>query len=227
MEHRMDLLLNFVLGIAGSLVAGVVLVLGAGLLSKTARWVLTATLGRLLNIDTEYVFANGHAVSKDVQMEVDRAEFVDLLTGRGAELGEDTFKPLFTSSARKRRARILLPMPRLTGAGIDWTALRDKEIGVFEQSYGRGLLAQQIEIVAASLEPYVRNGTIEMRYFQMPHIGRILLTDRCAYFTPYRTDAHARDTRVTKYRRGGDTYDWLSHLFNQMWGLLSRKHKGG
>lgn len=79
------------------------------------------------------------------------------------------------------------------------------------------MLAAQISSTIEFLSRPVEQGLVQLRLFNYPHAGRIVLTDRVAYFTPYRRDAHSRDCRVIKYRRGGEMYDHLSRLFGMLW----------
>jgi len=79
--------------------------------------VLTATLGRLLDIDTEYVFPTRAAAVPDIQAELARARSSVFLTGRGDEL-RSVFLAIFQIS-RVGGVRILLPDPRQTRSS-DW-----------------------------------------------------------------------------------------------------------
>jgi hypothetical protein len=100
----------FIETILAELVAGVLLIILGGVLSKKARWVLTATLGRLLNIDVEYVFRGKREADEDIQEAISHASFIYLLTGRGSELQRETFAGAFglAPQAGKARVRILL-----------------------------------------------------------------------------------------------------------------------
>ncbi len=214
----MDFWGSLLVGILGSILAGVILFLFTALVSRTARWVITATLGRMLRIDTEYVFRNQQDVAEDLKDEIKKAAFVDMLTGRGTELQRDTFSPLFNESKQHSRVRILLPLTCVDSSSYDWTAQRERELAKFDTSHGTGVLQSQIEANAKLIAARAAaNSMLQLRFFNAPHIGRIVLTDRCAYFTPYQENAHGRDTHVIKYRCNGDMYNCLRRLFNQLW----------
>jgi hypothetical protein len=213
----MDILVNLLIGILGSLIAGIIVVMGGAAFSKKTRAILTAILGRILNIDTEYVFENQNDVAADLRKELSRASSVDLLTGRGTELQRDTFAPILQQDGRRKRVRVLLPIARPRAESYDWTGQRERELATFDPSYAAGALREQIEANIRMLEPLAEQGSIQLRFFNGPHIGRIILTEHYAYLTPYRQDAHGRDTRIIKYRRGGEMYDWLSRIFEQLW----------
>ncbi len=211
--------MTFFWNIVSSVVASVIVILAAGLLSRTARTMLIGALGRLVDIDVETVFRNPREAAPDVQRELERASRVDLLTGRGSELERETFAGLLGARAatRRRPFRLLLPDPRPASGTTDWTADREAEVARFDPAFGGGVLAGQIDSTIAFLAKTVEQGLVSMRLFNYPHVGRILITDRVAYFTPYRADAHSRDCRVIKYRRSGEMYDHLSRLFDQLW----------
>ena len=208
----------FIETILAELIAGILLIVLSSFLSKKARWVLTATLGRLLDIDVEYVFRNKREADVDIREEIDDASFVYLLTGRGNELQRETFAgALGPPKGRKPDFRILLPVARPKANEPDWTEQREREIAAVDTAFGKGILRDQLETTIKFLSPYVSVGDLELKHFNYPHIGRILITDRVVYFTPYRRDSHGRDSHVIKYRRGGEMYDWFLRLFNQLW----------
>ena len=99
------------------------------------------------------------------------------------------------------KCRVLLPQTDPAKAGYEWTAQRERELATFDRAFGPDLLREQIETNVRFLEQYVAAGQVEVRRFSSPHIGRIVLTERCAYFTPYRKDRHGRDSVVYKFQR--------------------------
>lgn len=176
--------MNFVLNIFASLIAGATLLLIVSLVSKWARWMLTGLLGRILDVDIEYVFPNKTDAMADLQREVKRASEICILASRGNEFQREPFTSIFHERPqdRKVRVRILLPKTTLPKREYDWTAQRDRELAEFDQSFGTGLLRTQIETNVDFLTPYVTSKALECRRFNSPHIGRIILTDRCVYY---------------------------------------------
>jgi hypothetical protein len=210
---------GFIESVGASLLAGIILVLITAVASERARWVLTGLLGRLLDVDVDAVFPDKTVAQADVQREIKRARYVDILSGRGSELQRDTFDALFLNRPADRsvRVRILLPKTIAAAGEHDWTLQRETELSQFDGAFGKGLLREQIDANVRFFQEYVASGKVELRRFQYPHIGRIVLTDRCAYYTPYRADRHGRDCPVYKFRRG-DFHDNLQRLFDQLWG---------
>lgn len=214
---------NFLLNVFASIIGSTLLIAVTGILSKKARWVLIGLLSRLLNVDLDYLYRDRKEVEQDLVQDLKSSLSISILTGRGSEFNRDTFAPLFAErpSSRKLCVRLLLPATIATAGVFDWTKQREGELASFDPAYGTGLLAKQIEANASFLQKYVESGIVEIRRFEAPHIGRIVLTDRFAYFTPYRRDAHGRHSPVYKSRRGGDMYDNFIRFFEQLWEAAS------
>lgn len=211
-------------GFVTSMVAGIILVVCTTaltmLLSRSVRLMLTAALCEFLKIDVKEVFRTSESCLEDTKAEISRAGFVYLLTGRGNELAREKFNSLLKDRSRAdtRPFRVLLPAVTSTDPRRDWTAQREKELAAFDTGFTTpGVLRKQIEANLELLAPYAGQGQVEVRLFQYPHVGRILITDRVAYFTPYQKNDHGRNAPVIKYRRDGYMYDFLARLFDQLW----------
>lgn len=217
---------SFLINILASVIGGVFLLLAASLVSHKARWILTGLIERLLNIDIDYVFDNKDDSTKDIVAEIKRARDISILTSRGNELQRGTFASLFHEKPQQRqiRLRILLPQTALDEGEHNWIQQREAELAVFDKAYGKGLLRQQIEANILFIKQYT-DDSVELRLYNSPHIGRIIITDRFTYYTPYRHDAHPRDSKVYKFRRGGEMHDNLLRLFNQLWNASVSPHR--
>lgn len=211
--------MSFLESVLASILAGILLILLGGFFSQTARWVFTSIFGRILEIDIEFVFRNPRDASQDIVKDLSRASSIRLFTGRGNELQRETFSEAFARLEKGgiSEFKVLLPAYSPSSEEPDWIDQREEELAEFDSAYGTGLLRTQIATNVNFLANHVSKNKLELRFYQYPHIGRILITDRVAYFTPYRKDAHGRDCRVIKYRRGGDTYEVLARLFDQLW----------
>jgi hypothetical protein len=214
-EAVLSFLIN---GVLASIIGSITLIIFGGLFSRNLRWLLTGVLGRLLDVDIEYVFRSKSDADEDILKELEKASFVYLMTGRGNDIQRGLFDKVLHQKPRGRlsEVKILLPLPRKSSS-TDWIAQRENELATFDPAFGRGVLRHQIEMTIKYLENYVSSGGIELRLFDSPHIGRIIITDRVVYFTPYLAHAHGKDCRVVKHRRGSDFYDCFSRLFHQLW----------
>jgi hypothetical protein len=216
-------LLKFVVDVMASLLEGIILLAVPALFSPRLRAVLTGAVGRLLEIDVDHVFPSQSAAAEEIRRETQNARFIWLLTGRGNELQRDTFSDLLKERPDKaaRVFRIILPDPAPTSS-IDWIAVREREIMAFDNSYTPGSLRRQIETNLETLRKPVITGCADVRVYSGPHLGRIVLTNHAAYFTPYRSNAHGRSTACIKYRAGGVMHDCFSRYFEQTWDSARR-----
>lgn len=207
---------TFIVSVIGSVAATVLTFLGSLFWSHRFRWWLSRTVARLSDGDFGQTWRNKKESETDLQHEISRAKFVHLISGRGSELQRSTFAALLLGKSRSRKFQILLPAVGDADTG-KWTEKRDQELSLFDPSFGGGLLAQQIETTVSSLSSAVDAGFVELRRFSLPHIGRIVITDRVAFFTPYSEDRHGRDNPVMKYPAGSPLYEILERFFEQSW----------
>ena len=217
---------DFLLGMFASIAGGIVLLLAA-MLSRRWRKILIDISGKLSGADIEYVFRNKADAQTDMEESIRDAKDVAILASRGNELQRDAFSSIFLHRQERRqvRVRILLPDTSLREGEYDWTGQREKELASFDAAFGGGLLHQQVDTIAAFLSPHVEARKVDLRRFNAPHVGRVVLVDGTAYYTPYRADAHGRDSRVYKFARGGEMSRNLGRLFEQLWGCERRRGK--
>ncbi|MET8439578.1 hypothetical protein AB0C48_00545 [Streptomyces sp. NPDC048556] len=212
-------MINFLIGVLSSLVATWAGLAAAFLWSGRFRWFLVTALSRLSGGDFGQSWSNKAEAEADISREFRRARRVDLFTGRGNELQRATFDTLLADSTgpgTHPKFRILLPCTG-TGESARWTRDRESEIASFDRSFGTGQLHRQIETNVAHVAPYNREGTVETRRYNFPHLGRICITDRAAYFTPYLPHEHGRDSKVLKYAASSPMYHALNRLFEKLW----------
>jgi len=145
-----------------------------------------------------------------------RAKEIRILTGRGRQFQGDLYDAALVGvSGRKPFVKVMLPETAPKNHGTDWVEHREQELAAHDKSFGNGLLRRQIDAVVAGLSKFVEEGRFEVRKFDLPHIGRIVLTDEYLFLTPY-SEAHGRHSRVYQYGRG-DSYEMFSRFFNMAW----------
>jgi hypothetical protein len=217
--------MQFLIEVGAAVVGGLVLLVMAGVLSREARWILTAAVSRWLAIDIDFVFDDRTAVQLDLKREIASASEIAILAGRGNELQREAFSSVFLQGTmpEPRDIRILLPNPRVADGATDWVRQREDEIAAFDPAFGTGLLRAQIETNISFVLQHVKRGSAKLRLYNSPHIGRIVITERCAFVTAYRSGTHGRSNRVYKLRRG-DMHDALRRLFAQLWEAGAEPH---
>lgn len=211
--------MTFAESVLASIVAGLLVLAVAGVVSDRVRQALTAAFSRMVGADIERVFPTPRHAADDVRTELARSQHVALLTGRGNELQREVFAAVLAveGRTRTRTVRILLPCTEHASSGTNWVADREAELAAFDPAFGDGVLTAQIRTTAGFLKPLAKVGRVSVRRYDLPHFGRILLTDRCVYLTLYRADAHSRDCKVVKYGRAGEMYDSLARFFEKAW----------
>jgi len=190
---------QLLLGILSSIVGSAIIVVITGLISKKAKWILVGILSRIVDSDLDFVFLNKKGAEEDLKYEINRAKKVLILAGRGNELNRSTFSKLFSEDPNglEKDVRILLPAIKNLGDEKDWTDQREKEVAIFDISYqNEGILKKQIETNIDFVNHHKNKGILNWGLFNIPHIGRIIITDKVAYYTPYEATAHGRDSKV-------------------------------
>lgn len=209
--------MNFLLSIVASIVGGAILLGTASILSKKMRWLLICMFSRILDVDIDYVFPNKEASTENLEKEIVNAKFVYVFAGRGNELQRDTFNNLFIRRVKDIPTRILLPDTEINEGEYDWLMQREDELSKFDSAFGNKHLHGQVKMNIEFIQGYMKNNKIELRKYNYPNIGRIIITDKCVFFTPYKKDVHGRHSKVYKFRKNGEMYYNLLRFFDQLW----------
>jgi hypothetical protein len=208
---------NFFIGLAASLVAAFIVFIAAATLSMTTRRALTAVASAFLGVVVRYVYRNGRAAQTAVQDALGGSRTVRIFAGRGNEFQGSYYLPLFQAEAeRAKRVRIMLPNVVENPRGTDWISHREGELAKVDEAFGEGLLRQQIRTTFEFLGRHIKTGRVEVRAYDLPHVGRIILTDEAVFLTPYSDTRHGRDSRVIEFGRGA-MYDFFDRMFEMAW----------
>ncbi|GAB3992520.1 hypothetical protein GCM10029992_01800 [Glycomyces albus] len=211
-------MLEIAIGVFSSIVGSGVLLFVGWLASVRVRKVLTNVLARLARIDVELVFPTQSEAYKEIVKALTRAREIYIFAGRGSELTRSHFKPLWDrAGARVEKLRILLPNPDIAGDG-SWFADREKENASHDNSYGDNLIAQQVR---ANLRYIARKAqdlsAVEVRLYDFPHLGRIILTDKVAFLTGYTESEHGSDSPCIMFNNRGPMYDFCKRIVQKAW----------
>lgn len=205
--------MEFLGNVLASIVAGIIMLIVGTKLSDKLRWVVIFIFGRLVGLRIDKVFTNQKNASEDLRNELKITQNIDIITGRGMEFQQDTFMEAFSANGPK--IRILLPDISNENK-INWTDIRSEELAKSDVSFiDKDILKEQIRTSERFLRN-VANKQTEIKQYSLPHFGRIILTDRCMYFTPYGNN-HGRDSLVIKYSCGDTMYCWARRLFDMVW----------
>ena len=208
----------FAVGVVSSLVASAVVLIAGWFLSGAFRRLLIRLVSGMCGSDIEDIYRSQAIANPDVAKELRMARSVCFFGGRGNELTRETFAALWTSDNRRLESvRILLPDPS-SSTRDSWLSRREREM----ETYDRGYVGRMIETQIRSNIQYLMNKTrnrsdIEVRLYDFPHLGRIVITDRKAFVTPYTDRAHGSESPCLRLRRPGPLYDFAERIFAEAW----------
>ncbi|MGH3722227.1 MAG: hypothetical protein ACRDRI_25990 [Pseudonocardiaceae bacterium] len=206
-----------ILGVVNSLAVTALTTAGGWVLSTQARqWAITL-LSRFTGLGIQRIYQRQKSANVDMPTELSRARWVKVLAGRGNELTRDGFISVWTrTSNRLEFVQVLLPNPSL---GPDsWLARREEDIQRVDPGIHPGLLAEQVHTNASYiLEVARRRGNVALRFYDLPNIYRVIVTDNVAYLTIYSDTEHGRNSPCIAARRPGLMYDLALLLFSTAW----------
>ena len=107
-------------------------------------------------------------------------------------------------------------MPKYSTDNKNWAKIRENEAAKFDSSYGSGLKGIHVSANIKFLQPYLSH-KFKLKLYDVPHIGRITITDNYLFYSGYTSDKHGKENRVYKYRRGGEMYQSMKRYFNLIW----------
>ncbi|NEP56383.1 MAG: hypothetical protein F6K31_05080 [Symploca sp. SIO2G7] len=209
--------INFLLSILASIIASTIMLVVASFLSSKFRWILITILNALVRGDIETIFPNARRAQDALMADISKSKRVWIFAARGGELSRETFSPLFKRTKQYPvELRVLLPITNIPAGQYDWIELRSREIEQFDPGSGN-VLRTQIDANAMTIAARQPHGDTKIRRYNAPQIGRIILTDRYAYFTPYQPDSYGKNSAMYQFRYGGPFYRSLLRFFAQVW----------
>ncbi|WP_233525800.1 hypothetical protein [Actinomadura spongiicola] len=174
-------------------------------------------LSRFTGLGVWRVAPRQQLAARQIKAELSRARWVCVLTGRGNELTRDTFAPLWEDAGQRiESVQVLLPDSELGPSS--WLSRREEDVRRIDPGFSRGLLAEQVRLNAAYIREIAHHRrAIELRFYDLPHLHRLVITDRAAYLTIYSPTEHGRNCPTLLVRRPGLMYDYALQLFQTAW----------
>lgn len=217
---------NNIAWVAVSGLAAAVIAIFQDFVKKVLRAALSfvAALPRRLfpNIGGEVrrTFRTRRDAEEYIARDIAGSPFVFAMIGRGNYLQREIVNRIAVSDNTKL-LRVIIPTGKRPRAARDpdWTAVNEIELARIDPAYGKGTLAAQIGPPAPPLETYRDRGVLEFREVNFPHIGRLVVTEKNVYLTPYDDVRPSADNRTIAYANRPDsvTYPHYLRLFNLLW----------
>lgn len=206
---------TFLLGVISSLAASMLTVATAWAVSARAhRWALVL-LSRSTGLGIWRVYRRQRLANLDIGKDLRRARWIWVLTGRGNELTRDAFAPVWAGAVPTlENVRVLLPDP-VSGS---WLTRREEAMRRRDVGLRPGLLAQQVQTNADYLLEVARHrDSVALRFYDLPNLYRVVVTDDIAYLTLYEEAEHGRNSRCIVARRPGLLYEFAVRVFTTAW----------
>jgi hypothetical protein len=173
----------------------------------------------LLGLEVRRSFASRREAESHIAKDIARSPFVFAYLGRGNYLQREIMNRIDQGN-RTRLLRVIVPSPQAReGEHPDWTAVNEQELADFDELYGDGHLKDQLERTISDLRGYAAKGILQFKTVNFPHFGRLIITERNAWFTPYHNRRSSADNKTVAFRsgRGAVVYDSYLRLFNLLW----------
>ena len=165
------------------------------------------------------VFQTRRHAEEHIARDIAGSRFVFALIGRGNYLQREIVNRLADNT---KLLRVIIPATkRQRGAkDPDWTAINEAELAKIDEAYRvPGTLAAQLAATAATLQTYRDRGVLDFREVNFPHLGRLIITEKNVYLTPYDDVRPSADNKTIAYAARPDavTYGHYLRLFNLLW----------
>jgi hypothetical protein len=170
-------------------------------------------LARMTGLDIVRTYATQSLANVDLAADLARASWIRVLAGRGNELTRDSFADVWRRARRLEYVQILLPDPDV-GDG-SWLAVREEECSRHDPGFNSGLLEDQIRANVRYLSQATNDDpNVELFLYDLPNIVRLIITDRVAYVTTYRRNAHGRNSPCLVAAHSGPLYELATRMFD-------------
>ncbi|MEU8178071.1 hypothetical protein AB0C14_34825 [Microbispora hainanensis] len=206
---------EFTLGVISSMAATAFSVGVGWILSARARDWAVAVLSRYSGLGVRKLHRQQRRAADELAADLARAQWVGVLAGRGNELTRDAFAPLWSGAVRPLDAvQVLLPDPREDS----WLARREESLRRFDRGLRPGMLLEQVRNNAEYVrEVALHLDVVELRFYDLPNLYRIVLTDEVAYITLYGDMEHGRNSPCVVAQRPGLLYGLALRIFTSTW----------
>ncbi|MBB5773504.1 hypothetical protein [Nonomuraea jabiensis] len=216
---------DFTLGVISSMAATALSVAVGWILSARARDWAVATLSRYSGLGVRKLHHQQRRAADELAADLAKARWVAVLTGRGNELTRDTFAPIWSGAVRPLDAvRVLLPDPQPDS----WLVRREESLRRFDRGLRPGMLLEQVRNNAEYVREVASHlDVVELRFYDLPNLYRIILTDEVAYITLYGDTEHGRNSPCVVAQRPGLLYGLALRIFTSTWEASSYGRDGG
>jgi hypothetical protein len=209
---------TFVLSIVASLAASCIIVCVGWMTSEHARHAALRILSRVTHTGVERVFATQREANYEVARQLTKSRWLHCFLARGNELTRDTFSSLWCPDSSVCEIRLLFPDPNRSDPG-SWFADRIREVASYDPGYRSDLVVDQVRAnIKYILDKSRSDGRVQVRLYDFPHLGRMIITDRGAFITVYSDrPGHGSESPCIVATSGSAIYAYYARLFDKVW----------
>lgn len=203
--------MDFLLGILGSLIASAVWAFLIFIFSKKIMKKIKRIFMTVFDCGAHFIFDSRLDIDylEDLKKELEMATTIKIYTSRGKYLEDSPYRKILNNS--QIEIKILLPSIQ----NNKWVEMRIQEVNKVDDKYTEEAFDSSLNATIRYLKTCKSN--VILRRYDSIHIGRIILTDRVAYFSPYLKDTFGEDVAVYKYLANSTMYQWCERIFNETW----------
>lgn len=203
--------MGFILNIMASIIATIICLFFASVISKRWRKVYYAISHFVLNTNVAYTYHKREEAENDIQSDVAHSNKFKFLGGRGELLKNPPYRDFLQNS--NIETQILLPIPNPNNVWLQRRVTELKANNAMEYFSCESLVAD-IEAVIIHFKDKRQYEERQLRLYDALHIGRIVILDNSAYLTLYQQGIVGRQSPIFKYYRDSDMYTWLERYFD-------------
>lgn len=200
-------------GVLGSLVASVIWAIIVLFFSRRILKIIRELFHTLFDSGAKNIYQSSRdpEYSIDIKRDLEKARKIRICCSRGNFLEKQPFRSVLNNSQAPIEILLSQHTPN------PWLALRLDEVNKFEEIYTESTICDSIKTNMRYLNKC--KGPIKIKNFSSIHIGRIILTDEVAYFSPYLKESFGEDIVIYKYMVNSSMYCWLERIFDEMWNV--------
>jgi|GEM_PF-1890024 len=170
---------------------------------------------RIFDTGAINIYLDAKEANSDICKDYKVSKTLRIFTSRGEFLKGNPFKDALGKP--EYNVKILMPKTLNYSIEYNWIYRRAMEMNQLDENFNENVLKGNIETNIDYLENSLKKHDTKLRLYDNIHLGKLIMFDKTAYFTPYQSNKFGQDTTVYKYRSGTTMYNWMERIFEQIW----------
>ena len=158
-----------------------------------------------------YSSPESHPCIEDMEKEIVNAKELKIIACRGSFLARNPFMNAYSNA----NIAIKVLLPDVKAVNPDWIESHYKWIHNYKCADDR--LPSRKGAIEANIDVLKTRKNVEIKLFNTVHVGRFIITENAAYFTPYCSGITSPNTPTYKYASNSTMYSWCHRFFEEVW----------